>query len=665
MSKLSFEYYEMPGADLGRENPLPDISHFNAEIHDIKFEVPEEDMLYIGYGNVSGILPYKLQDNYNRSKKMKKFNAAVLENDKLKAVFLLDFGGRLWSLIHKPTGRELLYKNPVFQPANLALRNAWFSGGVEWNIGMRGHTPFTCSPLHAEKLTDDDGTPVLRLYEWERIRQASYQMDFYLPDNSEFLFARIRIINHLDKTIPMYWWSNIAVPEKLDVRVIVPAEKSYNHNYKNCLNKIDIPYVNGTDISYSTNIKKAVDYFFCIPEHKRRWISALDKEGTGLVQASTKLLKGRKLFAWGMGTGGRHWQEYLSVPVFPYIELQAGLARTQMECLPMPERAEWEWLEAYGLMAAEPDVIHGGHWDDAVKCVEAHLENELPDSWLENELERTRKSIADKKGNLVSGGSGWAALENLRRKYSGQERLSFLSGFDDGGIGEEQKPWVELLTKGELPYISPLAYPGGWMIQKEWENLLEASVNEGRSNHWYSRLHIGVMRFAEGDIIGARAAWEESLAMEPSPWALRNLAMSLALEKEYGRAADLMFKAYNMMQGEISILKELFSILIKAGRFKDVIDLYAELPEELEGNGRLKLYYIAALFGAGRLDDCVMLFGKPFEVFDIRELEGSFTDLWFRLQEELLAQKENIEVNDSIKSYVAENCFPPAWMEFR
>jgi hypothetical protein len=52
-------------------------------------------------------------------------------------------------------------------------------------------------------------------------------------------------------------------------------------------------------------------------------------------------------------------------------------------------------------------------------------------------------------------------------------------------------------------------------------------------------------------------------------------------------------------------------------------------------------------------------------VFDIRELEGSFTDLWFRLQEELLAQKENIEVNDSIKSYVAENCFPPAWMEFR
>ncbi|MCZ7665985.1 MAG: DUF5107 domain-containing protein [Chloroflexi bacterium] len=44
-------------------------------------------------------------------------------------------------MLHKPSGRELLAKNPVFQPANLALRNAWFSGGIEWNIGAIGHSP--------------------------------------------------------------------------------------------------------------------------------------------------------------------------------------------------------------------------------------------------------------------------------------------------------------------------------------------------------------------------------------------------------------------------------------------------------------------------------------------------------------------------------------------
>ena len=37
-----------------------------------------------------------------------------------------------------------------FQPCNLALRNAWVSGGVEWNVGIIGHTPFTVDAMFAE-----------------------------------------------------------------------------------------------------------------------------------------------------------------------------------------------------------------------------------------------------------------------------------------------------------------------------------------------------------------------------------------------------------------------------------------------------------------------------------------------------------------------------------
>ena len=73
----------------------------------------------------------------------------MLENEYLKATFLPEVGGRLISLFYKPLERELLHRNPVFQPANLAIRNAWFSGGIEWNIGQFGHTFTTCSPLFA------------------------------------------------------------------------------------------------------------------------------------------------------------------------------------------------------------------------------------------------------------------------------------------------------------------------------------------------------------------------------------------------------------------------------------------------------------------------------------------------------------------------------------
>ena len=51
-----------------------------------------------------------------------------------------------------------------------------------------------------------------------------YQLDFSLPDGSQFLFVRVRLVNPHSQTIPMYWWSNIAVPESPDVRVVVPAE---------------------------------------------------------------------------------------------------------------------------------------------------------------------------------------------------------------------------------------------------------------------------------------------------------------------------------------------------------------------------------------------------------------------------------------------------------
>ena len=50
-----------------------------------------------------------------------------------------------------------------------------------------------------------------------------------------------------------------------------------------------------------------------------------------------------------MGTGGRHWQEFLAQKGCAYIELQAGLAKTQLEHLPMKGGETISWLESYGI----------------------------------------------------------------------------------------------------------------------------------------------------------------------------------------------------------------------------------------------------------------------------------------------------------------------------
>src|SRR5437773_333918 len=81
------------------------------------------------------------------------------------------------------------------------------------------------------RLHDDAKTPVLRLYEWERIRRVPFQIDCWLPDGSQFLFVRVRITNPNEHTVPMYWWSNIGVPEREDVRVLGPADQALRHDY--------------------------------------------------------------------------------------------------------------------------------------------------------------------------------------------------------------------------------------------------------------------------------------------------------------------------------------------------------------------------------------------------------------------------------------------------
>ena len=87
------------------------------------------------------ILPYRMQDRYSRKRLPIKMKTIEMENKYLKAVFWPENGGRLYSLFDKVNNRDLLMTNPVYQPGNLAIRNAWLSGGIEWNLLV-----ITCLP---------------------------------------------------------------------------------------------------------------------------------------------------------------------------------------------------------------------------------------------------------------------------------------------------------------------------------------------------------------------------------------------------------------------------------------------------------------------------------------------------------------------------------------
>ena len=125
--RVTYTNILLNSADFGPLNPLPDLSaggdmHANSPMGD---SVSPEEGKYMGWGKVYGIAPYPLQDSYDRDRKMRKYPAVILENDFLKAVFLPSLGGRLWQLWDKKNERDLLFTNPILQPGNLALRNAY------------------------------------------------------------------------------------------------------------------------------------------------------------------------------------------------------------------------------------------------------------------------------------------------------------------------------------------------------------------------------------------------------------------------------------------------------------------------------------------------------------------------------------------------------------
>ncbi len=656
---IKFEDYTMLAASMGNMNPMPDIKnvsyiHAGYEMTD---KVREDEKTYLGKGMISTMLPYKMQDGYNRDKKDRAFKAAVLENDYIKAVFLPELGGRLWSIYAKKSNRELLYVNPVFQPGNLALRNAWFSGGAEFNVGIKGHNPLTCSPMWCAVDKCDEGE-VLRLYEYERIRGVVYSISAWLPEDSPVLYIKGRIENTTPEQKHMYWWSNIAVPETKGTRVLVPTDESflsfYDANHY-ILDKATIPVHEGLDVTYPCRIPSSRDFFYKIPKENYKWIATANEDGNGLLQCSTPTLKGRKLFVWGMGQGGRNWNEWLSEEGSAYIEIQAGLAHTQLEHIPMPGNTVWEWTEAYTALSIDADTAHGDY-KNATEEIEKYMINRLGNP---NELIFPDQENA-KESEIIYKGSAWGAVEELVRG----EKISCICKFPVSSDSETDE-WTTLIKANIFPEPEVEEEPVSYVVGKYWLEKLEALPKQG----WYSMLHIGVVKYAEGDVEGAKKAWEKSVELKPSPWALRNLSMIYKNElSDIKTAREYILKAFELKKDCPALCNEVAAQLTTDGGDEMWLEIFDTLDEEIKALGRIRLYKAVALINMGKLNEATEIINSDFIMSDIKEGELSVSQLWFELYRRLYAEEKGIEYSQDNTQLIkeADEKYPlPKKLDFR
>ncbi|MFI1971248.1 DUF5107 domain-containing protein [Streptomyces cinnamoneus] len=626
----------LPAAPLGPENPLPPLSA-PQDVHGPGASLPDDlppDMArQVRHGRLRSLLPVRRRDDYGRKRVPTDVTAIVIENDRLRATVLPEFGGRVHSLLHKPTGRSLLYTNPVLQPAGYALNGAWFSGGIEWNTGATGHGPLATAPLHAARLPAPDGGEMLRLWEWERLRDLPFQVDLWLPDGSDFLYAGVRVRNPHDRPVPVYWWSNAAVPEDARTRILAPADAAWSYGRERTLRRVPVPAHDGADHTYLLAGERSGDHFYDLPDGERRWVAALDGDGHGLVQTSTDLLRGRKLYAWGTAPADRRRQEWLTEPgTGGYAEVQAGLTRTQLEHVPLEAGGEFAWLEAYGPLTADPGRIHGPDWAAARAEAAGRLQAVLPRAAVDAAYAAWRPYADHAPKETLATGSGWGALEAER---SGRELPG--TPFPASALGDQQRPWQELLHTGVLTEDG--RDPGPSLVSPHWRELLEAAEPGP-----YASYHLGVAQWHAGDRSQAVRSWECALR-DGLDWpALRCLAAADRAAGHHERAADRYAAAARAARtggatpaALTALTREAACALLAAGRADDAARIVEGVPAPARAHGRFRLLNARILLARGDAAGARAVFDEGFDVDDLQEGERTLADVWYAVAERLVA----------------------------
>ncbi|EWT02683.1 hypothetical protein N865_04445 [Intrasporangium oryzae NRRL B-24470] len=570
-------------------------------------------------GRISSPLPYGVLSDYDRADHTVQLPAIELANGQARALVLPSLGGRLWSLIDEASGRELVHRNPRLRWANFGLTDAWFAGGIEWNLGSTGHSTTSNLPVHAAVLDTPLG-PVVRLWEWERTRDLVLQVDLWLSDAR--LMASTRVLNPDPEPKPLYYWTNIAVPETRGTRVLVPADTAWRTDYAGVLERVSVPFPDGeVDVSVPSASRYAADYFYEVGDQHGRLVAAVEPDGRGIAQTSTAALRGRKLFLWGNGPGGRRWQDWLGITGTRYLEIQAGVCPTQLEHDLLEGYASRTWTEAFAPLELDPSVV-AADYGVAAQAARDAVHAATPPAWLAAQHDRWLHEVADLgPGELVHTGSGWGRVELALR---GAPQLP---GTPFPEVADESLPllrFVETDDPTALDDIDPQR-PTLPVVSDRWVARLSDAVERGAG--WWARYALGTARHLRGDLDGAQAAYGRSAELQPTAMTLRGEAL---LAGDATTRDELYRRACALAPDDRRLAVERLVALLDAGRSEDVVAAVAGLPEAVREHGRTRMVLAEAMAALGQ-DAAALEVLERLEVPDLAEGDRTLAELWQRL----------------------------------
>lgn len=277
-----------------------------------------------------------------------KYRFVVLENKNIRVTVCPDLGGKVTSIVHKGSGKEVLYVPDVIRHTRILPRFYFIAGGIEVSF------PISHSPSQNETILYKIDRGGDRVYvscgERELRFGMQWTVEYSLGAEDNFLTERVVFRNPGSKPYPWMSWSNAAVPSAPDTEYHFPNGTVLSHS-----SVLDTINWKTGGPRHESDIKEMTGYFW-----KTRDANAFGaftpSLGSGLYHiADEKISPGMKL--WSYGTGDVAWATLSTATRKPYAELQGGPIGDQsikLELTPGQTRSHIE----YWIPADKPLNIH-------------------------------------------------------------------------------------------------------------------------------------------------------------------------------------------------------------------------------------------------------------------------------------------------------------------
>jgi hypothetical protein len=298
------------------------------------------------------------------------YRQIVLANAYLQLQILPELGGRIWQVIHKPSGAPMFYQNQVVKPTHWgqADQQGWLAlGGLEWGVPVVEHGYDWGAAWEYTVVQADATQTVVKLSTPQDGRLLQVSILIALANDAAYFVVMPTLTNTSQQALDFSFWSDAMLAPGSDgqpseqLHFVLPTTQVTIHSTNDADlpapgQTITWPRYGGRDLSRLGNWRQYLG-FFESPAAHGPFAGVYDPAyDAGAVRVfPPEVAQGSKIFALG-------WSDALTSDNFTddtsrYVELHGGLAPTFFDQAQLGPGESISWREVWYPVQGIGDLV--------------------------------------------------------------------------------------------------------------------------------------------------------------------------------------------------------------------------------------------------------------------------------------------------------------------